>query len=63
MKYPWAEMKAGHSVFINCEKGDTPYDLKRKIGPSARNYGEKTGKRFKAFMDYDKNGVWVCRVK
>ena len=55
IKYPWPEMKVGDSVLILAEKGEKPYNLKRKVGPSARYYGEKTGKGFKTLIDHDSN--------
>jgi hypothetical protein len=43
IRYPWPERKAGNSVLMEAEKGKKPYNLKRKIGPSARYYREKGG--------------------
>ena len=63
IKYPWPEMKVGDSVFIAAEEGEKPYHLKRKVSPSARYYGIKTGKQFKALLDYEANGVRVWRTK
>ena len=37
--------------------------LPKKMGPSARYYGEKTGKTFKTLVDHGENGVRVWRVK
>ncbi len=62
-KYPWPDMKVGDSVLIQAEKGEKLYNLKRKVNPSARYYGEKTGKKFKALIDYDGNGIRVWRVE
>ncbi len=63
IKYPWPDMKVGDSVLINAEEGEMLYKLKRKIGLSARYYGEKTGKKFKAMIDYDGNGIRVWRIE
>ena len=63
IKYPWPEMNVGDSVLFEAEKGEKLYNLKRKIGPSARYYGIKTGKQFKSLLDHDANGVRVWRVK
>ena len=63
IKYPWPELKVGDSVLIEAEKGDRLYNLKRKVGPSARYYGEKTEKKFKTLIDHDVNGVRVWRIE
>lgn len=63
INYPWPEMKVGESVLVEADKDEKLYNLKRKIGPSSRYYGEKTGKQFKTLIDYDGNGVRVWRVK
>ncbi len=63
VKYPWADMEAGDSVFIEADKGEELYVLKRRIGPSARYYGEKTGKKFKTLIDHGQNGIRVWRLK
>ena len=63
IKYPWPEMEVGDSVLIVAEEGEKLYNLKRKVGPSARYYGEKTGKQFRTLIDYDSNGVRVWRLK
>jgi len=62
-KYPWPDMEVGDSVFIEAEKGQSLFNLKRIVGPAARYYGEKTGKQFKALLDHEANGVRVWRVK
>ena len=62
IKYPWPGMQVGESVLIQADEGETLYNLKRKVGPSARYYGEKTGKQFKTMIDHDTNGVRVWRV-
>ena len=38
-------------------------DLKRKVGPAARYYGEKTEKQFKTLLDRENNGVRIWRVE
>jgi len=62
-KYPWAEMKVGNSVFVEGEEGQSLFDLKRKVGPSARYYGQVTGKQFKTLMMREENGVRVWRLE
>ncbi len=62
IKYPWPEMEVGDSVLIQAEKGEKLYNLKRKVGPSARYYGEKTGKQFKTLLHHEENGVRVWRT-
>ena len=56
-------MKVGDSVLIEADKGEKLYNLKRKVGPSARYYGEKTGKQFKTLLDHEANGVRVWRIE
>ncbi len=63
IKYPWPEMKVNDSVLIQAEKGEKLYNLKRRVGPAARYYGEKTGKTFKTLIDHPDGGVRVWRVK
>ncbi len=63
INYPWPDMEPGDSVLIEADEGEKLYYLKRKVGPSARYYGEKTGKQFKILVDYDHKGVRVWRVK
>ncbi len=63
MKYPWPDMKVGDSVFIEAEKGEKLYNLKRKVGPAARYYGDVTGKKFKTLMMREENGVRVWRIE
>lgn len=54
-------MQVGDSVLIEPDKGESLYNLKRKIGPAARYYGEKTGRKFKTLLDHEGNGVRVWR--
>jgi len=61
--FPWDEMNVGDSVFIEPEEGQTLFALKRKVGPSARYYGNMTGKKFKTLMVREDNGVRVWRVE
>ncbi len=61
-KYPWPQMEIGDSVLLKADEGENLYHLKRKIGPSARYYGEKTNKQFKALLDHEENGVRVWRL-
>ena len=63
MKDPWPEMTVGDSVLIQAEKGEKLYNLKRRVGPAARYYGEKTGKTFKTLIDHTEGGVRVWRTK
>ncbi len=63
IKYPWPDMKVGDSVLIQAEKGEKLYNLKRKVGPSVRYYGDKTGKKFKTLLEHNENGVRVWRIK
>ncbi len=63
VNYPWPDMKVGDSVLIQADEGESLYNLKRKVGPSARYYGEKTDKQFKTLIDHETNGVRVWRVK
>ncbi len=62
-KYPWEDMEVGDSVFIAADKGESLFNLKRKVGPSARYYGNVTGKKFKTLMVREENGVRVWRVE
>ena len=62
-KYPWPEMEVEDSILVQVEKGQSLFDLKRVVGPSARYYGEKTGKKFKTLMIREENGVRVWRVE
>ena len=62
-KYPWDQMEVGDSVFIEAEEGQALFNLKRTVGPSARYYGDKTGKKFKTLKDDENNGVRVWRVE
>jgi len=61
--YPWPDMKVGDSVLIQADDGERLYNLKRKVGPSARYYGHKTGKQFKTMIDQGMNGIRVWRLK
>jgi hypothetical protein len=63
VKYPWSEMNVGDSVFIAAEIEENLYNLKRVVGPAARYYGDKTGKKFKTLLDRDENGVRVWRTE
>ena len=63
VKYPWPEMEVGDSVLIDAEKEEKLYKLKRKVGPAARYYGEKTGKKFKTLIEHETNGVRVWRIE
>ena len=63
VKYPWPEMEVGDSVLIQAEKGEKLYNLKRRVGPAARYYGQKTGKRFKTLIEHGSNGVRIWRVE
>ena len=35
-KRPWPKMEVGDSVFIQAEEGQTLFNLKRKVSPSAK---------------------------
>ncbi len=63
VNYPWPDMKVGESVLIEADEEEKLYNLKRKVGPSARYYGEKTGKKFKTLLEREKNGVRVWRLE
>jgi hypothetical protein len=63
IKYPWHDMKVGESVLIEAEEGDSLFNLKRKVGPAARYFGEKTGRAFKTLLMREENGVRVWRTK
>ena len=63
VNYPWGEMEVGDSVLIIAEKGDTLFNLKRRVGPAARYYGEKTNKKFKTLKIEEENGVRVWRLE
>ena len=63
VKYPWLDMEAGDSVLILADKEEKLYNLKRKVGPAARYYGEKTRKKFKTLMIREENGVRVWRIE
>lgn len=61
-QYPWEQMEVNDSVFISAEKGVSVENLKRKVGPSARYYGNVTGKKFKTLLMREDNGVRVWRI-
>lgn len=64
VKYPWADMEVGDSVFFKAENRESVNKLKRKIVPSARYYGEKTNKEFKTLAERDpEEGVRVWRLR
>lgn len=63
LSYPWEEMEADDSIFIGADDGESLFNLKRKVGPAARYYGQKTGKEFKTLMMREENGVRVWRIK
>ena len=56
-------MEVGDSVLIQTEEGQTLFNVKRKIGPSARYYGQQTDKKFKTLMIREENGVRIWRVE
>jgi hypothetical protein len=62
LNYPWEEMEVDDSIFIGADKGESLFNLKRKVGPSARYYGNVTGKQFKTLMIREENGVRVWRI-
>jgi len=62
-KYPWDQMEVNDSVFIQADKGESLYKLKRKVGPAARYYGDVTGKKFKTLLMREENGVRVWRIE
>lgn len=62
VKYPWPEMKVGDSVLIQPDEGQSLYTLKRKIGPSARYYGDTSGKQVKTMLMRGENGIRVWRT-
>jgi len=61
-QYPWEVMEVNDSVFILAEKGEPLDKLKRRVGPSARYYGNVTGKKFKTLLMREDNGVRVWRI-
>jgi len=61
-KYPWDQMEVTDSVLITADKGQSLYELKRKVGPAARYYGDVTGKKFKTLLMREDNGVRVWRI-
>ena len=56
-------MEVGDSVFVEATKEQSLFDLKRKVGPSARYYGAVTGKKFKTLMIREDNGVRIWRLE
>ncbi len=62
-KYPWSDMKVGDSVFIEAEKEEDLYMLKRRVGPAARYYGDVSGKKFKTLLMREEHGVRVWRIE
>ena len=62
-EYPWGDMEVNDSVLILAEKEETLFNLKRRVGPAARYFGQKTGKQFKTLMMREENGVRVWRMK
>lgn len=62
VKYPWDKMEVGDSVLIQAEENQSLFNLKRIVGPSARYYGQRTGKEFKTLMAHEENGVRVWRI-
>ncbi len=61
-KYPWDQMDVDDSVFIKATQDESLYNLKRKVGPAARYYGDVTGKKFKTLLMRDDNGIRIWRV-
>ncbi|MBW2216350.1 MAG: hypothetical protein JRF34_04060 [Deltaproteobacteria bacterium] len=62
-RYPWESMEVHDSVFIVAENGESLDKLKRRVGPSARYYGNVTEKKFKTLLMREYDGVRVWRVK
>ena len=57
-------MEVGDSVFFKVEKGESVQELKKKIVPSARYYGEKTNKEFKTLTERgEEEGIRVWRLR
>jgi hypothetical protein len=61
-QYPWEVMEVNDSVLILAEKEESLDKLKRRVGPSARYYGNVTGKKFKTLLMREENGVRVWRT-
>ena len=61
--YPWDKMELNDSVLIKAEDGESLDTLKKQVGPSARYYGNVTGKKFKALLMRQENGIRVWRVE
>jgi len=62
-RYPWEKMEVNDSVLIKAEDGESLDALKRQVGPSARYYGNVTGKKFKALLMRQEDGVRVWRIE
>ncbi len=62
-KYPWDKMEVNDSVFIEAEKNESLSNLKKKVGPAARYYGDVTGKKFKTLLMREDSGIRVWRIK
>jgi len=56
-------MEVGDSVFFEAEKKENLYNIKRIVGPAARYYGDKTGKRFKTLLERENNDMRIWRIK
>ena len=61
--YPWDKMEVGDAVFIEPDEGQSPFSLKRIVGPSASYFGNVTGKKFKTMMMREENGVRTWRIE
>jgi hypothetical protein len=61
--YPWEGMEVNDSVLIKAEQGESLDILKRQVGPSARYYGNVTGKKFKALLVRQENGIRIWRIE
>lgn len=56
-------MEVGDAVFIEPDKGQSLFSLKRIVGPSANYFGNVTGKKFKTMMMREENGVRTWRIE
>ena len=63
IKYPWNKMEVGDSVLIEPDNGQTLFQLKRIVGPSASYFGNVTGRKFKTMMMKEENGVRTWRIE
>jgi len=61
--YPWDKMEIGDSVFTEPEEGQSLFELKRIVGPSASYFGNVTGKKFKSMMMREENGIRTWRIE